>query len=298
MIPLEEARDFVLSVVQRREPVRVPVSEALGLVLAEDVASAVAIPPFANTAMDGFAVKSADVAAAPVELAIAGTVAAGANPTTELQPGQAMRIFTGAVIPPGADAVVMVELTEAEGDTVRVLESVPEGNHVRGAGDDVQPGDQVFSAGEVLGPGHLGVLLSLGLLEVLVYPQVRVGVVSTGDELVDDGSPLAPGQIRDSNRRTLMSLVERTGAVAVDLGLARDDERGPVRPRAAPVAPQPAFGYHDPWRSRPRRLADDDDRHRDPESRRHGGCRPAAGRPPHSTRRRARGPESARRDGR
>ena len=224
MIPLEEARDFVLSVVQRREPVRVPVSEALGLVLAEDVASAVAIPPFANTAMDGFAVKSADVAEAPVELAIAGTVAAGANPTTELQPGQAMRIFTGAVIPPGADAVVMVELTEAEGDTVRVLESVPEGNHVRGAGDDVQPGDQVFSAGEVLGPGHLGVLLSLGLLEVLVYPQVRVGVVSTGDELVDDGSPLAPGQIRDSNRRTLMSLVERTGAVAVDLGLARDDE--------------------------------------------------------------------------
>lgn len=224
MISLDEAREFVLSVATRREPVPVPVSEALGLVLAQDVASTVAIPPFANTAMDGFAIKAADVAAAPVELNIVGTVAAGMNPTDELGDGEAMRIFTGAVIPPGADAVVMVELTEADGDVVTVTKSVPGGNHVRGAGDDVKPGDQVFTAGETLGPGHLGVLLSLGLREVLVYPQVRVGVISTGDELVDDGSPLAPGQIRDSNRRTLLSLVERTGAEVVDLGLARDDE--------------------------------------------------------------------------
>ncbi len=224
MISLDEARSFVLSVATRRDPVRVPVSEALGLVLAADVTSEVSIPPFANTAMDGFALRASDVADAPARLKIVGTIAAGQSPTHVLQPGEAMRIMTGAVVPDGADAIVMVELTAVDGDDVVVQQSVPHGNHIRPIGDDVQPGDQVFAAGDVLGPGHLGVLCSLGLTEVDVYPRLRVGVISTGDELVDDGSALQAGQIRDSNRRTLLSLVARTGADAIDLGLARDDE--------------------------------------------------------------------------
>ncbi|MCP4960951.1 MAG: molybdopterin molybdotransferase MoeA [Actinomycetia bacterium] len=224
MISLDEALDFVLSLTPRREPTVVPVAEALGLVLAQDVVSDVAIPPFDNTAMDGFAVRAADVVEAPCDLSIVGTVAAGDNPTDAIGPGEAVRIMTGAVIPPGADAVVMVELTSVDGDVVRLDESVPLGNHIRPAGDDVQSGDLVFERGEPLGAGHLGVLCSLGLTEVQVYPRLRIGVISTGDELVDDGAPLQPGQIRDSNRRTLLSLVAQAGAEGVDLGLARDDE--------------------------------------------------------------------------
>jgi len=228
MISLEEAREFVLSVAARREPAAVPVAEALGLVLASDIVSAVSIPPFANTAMDGFAVRASDVVDAPVSLHIAGTIAAGQAPSHVLQPGEAMRIMTGAVVPDGADAIVMVELTSVDddnADTVLVSEAVPVGNHIRGIGDDVNPGDLLFSAGDVLGAGHLGVLCSLGLTEVSVYPRLRIGVISTGDELVDDGAPLEAGQIRDSNRRTVLSLVTSVGADAVDLGLARDEEQ-------------------------------------------------------------------------
>ncbi len=228
MISLEEAREFVLSLAARREPAAVPVADALGLVLASDVVSAVSIPPFANTAMDGFAVRASDVVDAPASLHIAGTIAAGQSPSHVLQSGEAMRIMTGAVVPDGADAIVMVELTSVDddkADTVLVSEAVPVGNHIRGIGDDVNPGDLLFSAGDVLGAGHLGVLCSLGLTEVSVYPRLRIGVISTGDELVDDGSPLEAGQIRDSNRRTVLSLVTSVGAEAVDLGLARDDEQ-------------------------------------------------------------------------
>jgi molybdenum cofactor synthesis domain-containing protein len=134
--------------------------------------------------------------------------------------------MTGAPVPPGADAVVMVELTDAEpdGSSVVVRETVPEGNHIRPAGDDVVAGDRVLEAGTVLTPGHLGLLATVGLREVQVVRRPRVGVISTGDELVDDGSPLAPGQIRDSNRLTLRSLVTESGFEAVDLGLVRDDE--------------------------------------------------------------------------
>jgi len=227
MISLEEAREFVLSVASRREPAVVPVADALGLVLASDIVSAVSIPPFANTAMDGFAIKASDVVDAPISLHIAGTIAAGQAPSHVLQPGEAMRIMTGAVVPDGADAIVMVELTSVDhdnADTVLVSEAVPVGNHIRGIGDDVNPGDLLFSAGDVLGAGHLGVLCSLGLIEVSAYPRLRIGVISTGDELVDDGSPLEAGQIRDSNRRTVLSLITSVGAEAVDLGLARDDE--------------------------------------------------------------------------
>lgn len=226
MIPLEQARSRVLAGCRRLDPVSVPVAEALGMVLAEPVTSGEAIPPFPNTAMDGFAVRSADVGAAPVELAVVGTIAAGQGPDVVVGEGEAVRIMTGAPMPPGADAVVMVELTEPVGDgaRVRVADAVPAGNHIRAAGEDVEVGQRVFDPPTELGPGHLGVLCSLGVTDVAVYRRPRVGVMSTGDELVEGPVPLRPGQIRDSNRRTLLALVERAGATPVDVGLIRDDE--------------------------------------------------------------------------
>jgi len=224
MIPLDEAREYVLSLATPLEAVSVATADALGYVIAEKISSDQLIPPFANTAMDGFALQAADVANAPQVLDIVGTVAAGPAPDVTVGPGQAVRIMTGAVIPPGADAIVMVELTSVDGDRVTVNEKVPVGNHIRPAGDDIGPGDVVFDAGSVLTPGHLGVLCSLGRRSVHAHRRVRVGVFSTGDELVDEDRDLIPGEIRDSNRRTLLSLVALVGAEPVDLGLVRDDE--------------------------------------------------------------------------
>ena len=225
MLPLEDARAFVLERVRRLDPVDVAVPDAAGLVLAADVVAAELVPPFANTAMDGFAVRAADTAAAPVTLEVVGTIAAGATLEGEVGAGQAARIMTGAPMPAGADAVVMVERTtlDEEGGTVEIEISVDEGNHVRGAGEDVQPGDLLFEAGTVLTAGHLGVLASVGVQTVSAVRRPRVGVISTGDELVDDGRPLRPGEIRDSNRRTLLTLVAEAGWEAVDLGIAVDE---------------------------------------------------------------------------
>jgi molybdenum cofactor synthesis domain-containing protein len=203
---------------------------AHGRVLADDVVTAEAVPPFDNTGMDGFAVRAADTDGAsvetPVPLAVVGTIAAGTAAAEALEPGQAMRIMTGAPMPDGADAVVMVEHTTTvdDGRGVLVAEDVPPGNHVRRAGDDLHVGATVFGRGEVVGAGHLGVLASIGLAGVPVVPQARVGVLSTGDELVPGGGPLAPGQIRDSNRIALLALLEQLGCEGVDLGLVRDDE--------------------------------------------------------------------------
>ena len=227
MISLDEARSFVLGGCEPGPAVTLPLADALGLVTAQGAVADEAVPPFANTAMDGFAVRAADTAAAPVTLRVAGTVRAGmSGADSPVGPGEAVRIMTGAPVPPGADAIVMVELTEAaaDGSTVVVREAVPEGNHIRPAGDDVVAGDRVLEPGTVLTPGHLGLLATVGLRQVDVVRPPRVGVSSTGDELVDDGSPLAPGQIRDSNRLTLRSLVAESGFEAVDLGLVRDDE--------------------------------------------------------------------------
>jgi molybdopterin molybdotransferase len=236
MISLEEATAFVLAGCEPLPPRSVRRDEAAGCVLAEDVLATEDVPPFANTAMDGYAVRAADVtgaATAPVVLPVVAEVAAGHPATRPLAPGEAMRIFTGAPIPEGADAVVMVEWTERRsdggeggdgGEAVEIRHPVEPGRHVRAAGDDLRSGDLVFSAGDALSPGHLGVLASLGLAEVAVHPRPRVGVISTGDELVQGPQALRPGQIRDSNRPTLLALVARAGFEPVDLGTARDEE--------------------------------------------------------------------------
>jgi molybdenum cofactor synthesis domain-containing protein len=170
--------------------------------------------------MDGYAVQAADT---PGELAVVGMIAAGTSGDVVVGPGQAARIMTGAPMPEGADAVVLVERTRTEGDVVTIEIEVEAGTSVRGVGEDVQPGDVVVAPGTVLSPGHLGVLASVGVDRVVVHRRPRVGVLSTGDELVTSG-PLGRGQIRDSNRPTLLALVEEAGFEAVDLGVAADDE--------------------------------------------------------------------------
>ena len=227
MIPLADVQREILGAVAPLAPVTVPVRDALGLVTTRDVIAGEAVPPFANTAMDGYAVRAADTAGAGpealVRLTVAGELPAGRAPTRPVGEGEAIRIMTGAPMPDGADSVVMVEYTERDGDAVRVLRAARPGDHVRAAGGDLAAGDLVFPAGTALGPAHLGVLTSSSFEDVEVVPRARVGVLSTGDELVERG-PLRPGQIRDSNRPMLLGLVADAGADAADLGLAPDDE--------------------------------------------------------------------------
>lgn len=229
MIALEEAQAKVNRDLSVPAPADMPVSESLGMVLAETVAADEAIPPFANTAMDGFAVRAEDTIGAskehPVSLPVVATIAAGSVAPKPLASGEAMRIMTGAPVPEGADAIIMVELTKPAGFDVDLMAEVPVGNHIRPAGDDISKGAEILHPGTILGPGHLGVLASLGRLTVRVYRRPRVGVMSTGDELVEGPEPLQPGQIRDSNRLTLLSMAKEAGFEPVDLGLIRDNER-------------------------------------------------------------------------
>jgi molybdopterin molybdotransferase len=228
LIPLEEARAEVYAACHAQPAVSTKLEEALGLLLAEAVTAAEDVPPFANTAMDGYAVHSDDVAgagpASPVKLKVIGTLAAGRAPTMEVGRGEALRIMTGAPFPRGADAIAIVESTRSEGDLVEVMAPAAPGVHVRHPGEDIAAGQEVFARGTVLGPGHLGVLSSVGALIVMAHPRPRVGVLSTGDELVEGAVALQPGQIRDSNRRTLLSLLARDGFAPVDLGICPDEE--------------------------------------------------------------------------
>jgi molybdopterin molybdotransferase len=229
VIPLDDAVGTVLAACKTLSARDFEVSDALGLVLGEDVDAPGPVPPFANSAMDGYAVRAADVAGAsadePVRLRVIGTIAAGHAPDASVGAGEALRIMTGALFPAGADAIAIVETTRTEGDTVVVEAPAKQGEHVRHAGEDIETGERVFGAGTVLGPGHVGVLCSVGREKVRAVPAPTVGVLSTGDELVEGGAPLLPGQIRDSNRATLLALLARDGYRGIDLGIARDDER-------------------------------------------------------------------------
>ncbi len=240
MIPLEDVQAEVLRSITPLAPVTVPLAEALGLVLAAPVVAAEPVPPFANTAMDGYAVRAADTAGAsseePVRLRVVGDLPAGHAPTIGVGPGEAIRIMTGAPIPHGADAIVMVERTARDGDDgVLVRATAHDGDHLRAAGGDVVAGQQVFEAGTVLGPAHLGVIASLGLGEVPVVPRPRVGVLSTGDELLEGPVELAPGQIRDSNRPMLLAMlasVRRRRGEPRDRARRRGVRRARARRRA------------------------------------------------------------------
>ena len=222
MIPVEEAQRLILGRCPPLAPRAVPLDDALACVTSVAVTAIDPVPAFANTAMDGFAVRAADTTGAPVTLEVVATIAAGGTADeVHVGPGQAARIMTGAPVPGGADAIVMVELTETLGDpernsSVTVQQEVPPGNHIRHPGEDIEAGAEVFPAGTVLGPGHLGVLANLGLRKVPVFPRARVGVLSTGDELVN-------GQIQDSNRPALLALCRQAAFEAVDLGCVGDN---------------------------------------------------------------------------
>ncbi len=224
MKPLADAQREVLSAVGPRDPVRMSLWDALGAVLAADVTAPHDVPPFANSAMDGYAVRAADTTDAPVELRVVEDVAAGHVATTSVEPGTAIKIMTGAPLPDGADAVLEVEATEPGDGRVRILATAPPGNHVRPAGGDVARGTRVFSVGTRLRPAHLGVLSTLGVATPLVFEPPRVALMSTGDEVLPpETEALEPGRIRDANRPLLAGLLRRLGVEFLDLGIVPDD---------------------------------------------------------------------------
>jgi len=225
VISLDDARALVW---ERCEPLPVEdadVRDMAGRPIAADVVSTEDVPPFNNSAVDGFAVRSVDVASPPVALDVVATVPAGSTSPVAVGPGQAVRIMTGAPIPQGADAVVMVEDAEVLADgRVRLTATATPGGAIRDAGSDVRSGDVVFRAGTVVGAAAIGVLASINVRTVRARRRAVVAVLATGDELVVDGSPLAPGQIRESNLSMLRQLLADAGCVVDDLGVVRDDE--------------------------------------------------------------------------
>ncbi len=224
MIPLAEARALVLAGVPAPQATEVPVAGSLGLVLASDVRSPSMVPPFDNSAMDGYAVRFEDLAHVPCVLTVSEDVAAGHVATGGVEQGTAIKIMTGAPLPAGADTVVRVEDTVPADGSVEILARPGPGTAVRRAGGDVAVGAPVFESGEVLTARHLGVLAAVGVERVQVYRPVRVAVVSTGDEVVAPSiRPLAPGHIRDSNRPMLIGLLAEMGLEAIDYGIVGDD---------------------------------------------------------------------------
>jgi len=186
------------------------------------------IPPFDNSAMDGYAVRAADVKNAseanPAVLSVVEMIAAGYAPTKQVAAGQASRIMTGAMMPEGADAVVMQEVTQRAGDEVKIFESIDETGNVRFTGESVARGQQVMGKGKHLRPPEISMLASLNCPEVTVYRKPTVAIVSTGDELLLLGEPLEPGKIRESNRYGLYAQVEEAGGIPIDMGISPDDE--------------------------------------------------------------------------
>ena len=225
MIPLHEAQETVLAGCAPLTPVQVAYTEMTGRVLDQDVVAIEDVPPFRNTAVDGYAVRAADTEQVPVELVVVDTLAAGAEPKIAVNAGEAIRIMTGAPMPDGADAVVMVEDTQRVGEThVSISRSAKVRDGVRDAGSDVRAGETVFVRGTVLNAAGIGVLASVNARTVRAFPRARVALLSTGDELVVDGSPLRIGQIRESNLTMLDSMIAATGCEVINLGVVRDDE--------------------------------------------------------------------------
>ncbi len=227
LLSVEEAREKVLSQIHALAPLQLPLQEAYGCVLAEDVVAPSDIPDFASSAMDGFAVRSSDVAAAtseaPVELRIVGRALIGRRPESTVGGGEAVRIATGAPIPAGADCIVPIENCDVLGETVLILTGSPEGKHVRPSGEDVRAGQLLVASGRRLGPPELGLLATAGFPHPLVHPRPRVVVLSTGDELIPPAQVPEFGQIRDSNAYTIYGSLREAGAVPVMADIVRDD---------------------------------------------------------------------------
>lgn len=234
LISVEEALGLILEKITPVEAEVVPLSQSFNRVLAQAVIAQVNVPPFANSAMDGYAVVAADCARAsrenPVRLTVIDNVPAGATPTKKVVPHTAIRIMTGAPLPEGADAVVRFEETSEyspqasslAGNEVLIYQAAASGDNVRPAGEDIRAGQTLLEPGRRLRPQDIGVLAAIGQAEVRVHRRPRVAVLATGDELVDVAEPIKPGQIRNSNGYTQAAMVEKYGGEPVRLGIARD----------------------------------------------------------------------------
>ncbi len=226
MLSIDEA----LAVVCERTSVRsgrvaecAPLSEAAGRILAEDVRADIDLPPFSRSTMDGYALGAADAAAAGAALALAGEAAAGRPGREGLARGSAMRIFTGAPLPPGADCVVKLEDAELQGDRIHLAAAVRPGENVARRGEDLACGDVALPRGTALSTAHVGLLAALGRGTVPVWPRPRVAILATGSELVEAGGRPGPAMIRESNGSALAALVAQAGGEPVKLGVAADD---------------------------------------------------------------------------
>ncbi len=236
VISVDAHRETVTGLLGNAPVTSLPLDAAAGLVLAEDVLAGVSLPPFDNSAMDGYAVRAADVSEVPVVLPVADDIPAGRVDIGTLEPGTAHRIMTGAPMPPGADAVVMVEHTDGGVTDVRILRTAVLGAHIRRQGEDVTEGTVALSAGTVMGPAQLGLAAAVGLAEVPVRRPLRVLVASTGTELVDAPNPLRHGQIYESNSIMLAAAIRALGcSVEVVRSVVDDvDEfRAVIEPRLA-----------------------------------------------------------------
>jgi molybdopterin molybdotransferase len=230
-LPAREAAHRILSDVRRQPALRVPLDDALGSVLADDVVSPLDVPAWTNSAMDGYATRGTDVRGAtradPVRLRVIETIPAGHFPTRAIGPGECTRIFTGAPLPDGADTVVRQEDTDGGADTVTILDGRDAGVNIRRAGEDMRRGVTVLTEGTALGPAHLGVLASLAVAHPMVYRRPRVAILGSGDEIVDVDRPdeiLSGRKTASSNTHTLIALVREAGGEPLNLGIARDTE--------------------------------------------------------------------------
>ncbi|OBF67476.1 molybdopterin molybdenumtransferase [Mycobacterium sp. 852002-51971_SCH5477799-a] len=227
MRSVAEHQRVVTELIRARPPVAVPLTDAQGLVLAEDVVAQLALPVFDNSAMDGYAVLAEDTTGAtsenPVVLRVAEDIPAGRTDELTLQPGTAHRIMTGAPLPAGATAVVPVEDTDGGVDVVSIRAPRTAGKHIRRAGEDVSPGTTVLRQGQVVTPAVLGLVAALGIAELRVIPRQRVLVISTGSELVTPGTALLPGQIYESNSIMLAGAVRDAGADLVAVATEEDE---------------------------------------------------------------------------
>jgi molybdopterin molybdotransferase len=228
MLSVDEYRAEILNGIEPLPPIQLPLPDAPGCVLAEDVQAPWPLPSFDNSSMDGYAVLFADIAqasqASPVALTVVDDVPAGYRATESVRAGHAIRIMTGAPMPEGADTVVPVERTDGGTEVVHITSPADKGAFIRKAGEDVVMGDTVLRAGTLITARQIALLASVGQASILVHPRPRVAVLSTGSELVEPGAPLKPGLIVDSNSYMLATLVEEAGAVAYRTGAVVDDE--------------------------------------------------------------------------
>ncbi|MBA3278620.1 MAG: molybdopterin molybdotransferase MoeA [Geodermatophilaceae bacterium] len=223
MRTVEEHRATIAALLPLMPVETIPLARARGLVLAQDVASVTALPPFHNSAMDGYAVRAADVAAVPTTLSVADDIPAGRTSVSPLEPGTAQRIMTGALLPPGADAIVPVEHTNARTDRVTIDTAPTAGAHIRSIGEDIAAGQVALAAGRVLYPAQLGLAAAIGHAGLPVYRRPRVVVLSTGSELIEPGQSLQPGQIYESNSVQLCAAIEDAGGSARAVHFVPDD---------------------------------------------------------------------------